>query len=93
MGSDTALSFAESVVADGFDSLDAELAQLLADARRSQVSTVLLEVAADGATPAPVRERALGRVIVELSRNKPNPPYPAWVTSRVRRTLVGPVAA
>lgn len=85
MAPETALHFAESIVADGFDSLDAELADLLADARRRDVSSVLVDVAGDRSTPTPVRERALGRVVVELSRNTPQPALPRWVTSRVRR--------
>ncbi|MGB3734417.1 MAG: hypothetical protein WA964_05640 [Ilumatobacter sp.] len=85
MATNTALQIAESIVADGFDSLDAELADFLAEARRSDVSTVLVDVAGDSAAPAPVRERALGRVVVELSRDLPQPMLPLWVTSRVRR--------
>ncbi len=93
MVADTALEIAESIVADGFDSLDAELAELLEDARRAEVSSVLVDVAGDRATPAPVRERALGRIVVELSRDLPAPLLPAWVTSRVRRNVAGPIAA
>ena len=85
MATGTALHLAESIVADGFDSLDAELADLLAHARRSQVTSVLVEVAGDRANPTPVRERALGRVVVELSRATPQPAFPQWVTSRLRQ--------
>jgi len=85
MATDTALHLAESIVADGFDSLDAELATLLDDARRADVSAVLVDVAGDRSAPTPMRERALGRVVVELSRSAPQPMLPRWVTSRVRR--------
>lgn len=93
MAPDTALELAHHIVLDGFDSLDAELAELLDDARRADVSPVLVDVAGDRATPAPVRERALGRIVVELSRDLPTPALPAWVTSRVRRKVAGPIAA
>lgn len=89
----TALQIAESIVTEGFESFDEELADLLAEARRTDVSTVLVDVAGDGATPTPVRERALGRIVVELSRDLPRPALPTWVTSRVRRTVAGPIAA
>lgn len=86
MATDTALHLAESIVADGFDSLDSELAALLADARRAAVNPVIVDVAGDSSTPAPVRHRALGRVVVELSRTLPQPMLPEWVTSRVRQS-------
>lgn len=89
----TALEIAESIVVDGFDSFDAELAELLGQARRSDVSPVLVDVAGDRTTPTPVRERALGRIVVELSRDLPIPALPAWVTARVRRNVAGPIAA
>ena len=85
MATDTALHLAESIVADGFDSLDAELADLLAEARRSDVTSVLVDVAGDRSNPTPVRQRALGRVVVELSRATSHPALPQWVTSRVRQ--------
>lgn len=84
MNPHTALQLAESIVAEGFDSFDAELTELLADARRTQVRPVLADVAADHTAPVPVRERALGRIVVELSRTAPQPKLPRWVTSRVR---------
>lgn len=87
MTSQTALQIAESVVSEGFDSFDAELADLYADAERLHVSRVLTGVAADRSAPAPVRERALGRVVVELSRTAPQPLLPTWVTSRIGRTV------
>lgn len=89
MATDTALHIAESIVDDGFDSLDAELAELLTEARRSNVTPLLLEVTSDHLAPRVVRERALGRVVIELSRTAPQPTLPMWVTSRLRR----PVAA
>ncbi len=90
MTNQTALQIAESVVSDGFDSFDSfdsELAALLADAERLHVSPVLTGVAADRSAPAPVRERALGRVVVQLSRTAPQPELPRWVTSRIGRTV------
>lgn len=93
MAPDIALHLAESIVVNGFDPFDAELAELLQEARQSNVSAVLVEVAGDGSTPTPVRERALGRVVVELCRDTPVLPLPAWVTAGIRRTVVGPVAA
>lgn len=85
MANDTALQLAESIVAEGFDSLDAELVDFLAAARQFNVSPVLIDVAGDRSAPAPVRERALGRVVVEVCRDMAQPPLPAWVTSGVRR--------
>lgn len=92
MAADTALEIAQSIVVDGFDSLDAELVELLDEARRADVSSVLVDVAGDQASPTAVRERALGRIVVELSRDLPTPLLPAWVTSRVRRNVAGPIA-
>lgn len=85
MATDTALQLAESIVVEGFESLDAELVGFLAEARRFDVSPVLIEVAGDRSAPAPVRQRALGRVVVEVCRDMPQPPLPAWVTNGVRR--------
>lgn len=87
MATDTALHLAESIVADGFDSLDTELAALLADARLADVSPVLVDVAGDRSAPTPVRERALGRVVVQLSQTAPQAALPRWVTSRLRRRV------
>jgi hypothetical protein len=87
MATDTVLQLAESIVADGFDSFDAELAGLLAEACRSNVSSVLVEVAGDRSAPTPVRERALGRVIVELFRTASRPASPRRVTSRVHSSV------
>lgn len=87
MATDIALQLAESIVAEGFDSLDAELVDFLTEARRFDVSPVLIDVAGDRSAPTPVRERALGRVVVEVCRDMPQPPLPAWVTNGVRRTV------
>ncbi len=84
MATDTALHLAESIVADGFDSLDAELADLLAQASQDDVNPVFVEVAGDDSAPTPVRDRALGRVVVEMSRSAQQPALPRWVTSRLR---------
>ena len=93
MTSNLALQIAESVVAEGFDSHDAELAELLVDARRRDVSQVLVDVVGDAAAPTPARERALGRIVVGLSRNTSTPALPGWVTSRIQRNVTGPIAA
>lgn len=93
MATDTALTLAESIVAHGFESLDAELDEFVTEARSAKANGTLLAVVADRSTPPAVRERAFGRVVVELSRDLPAPTLPAWVTSRVRRTVEGPVAA
>lgn len=86
MTTDTALNLAETIVADGFDSFDSELAALLEEARRAAVNPVIVDVAGDTANPAPVRQRALGRVVVQLSRTTPQPMMPRWVASRVRQS-------
>ncbi len=93
MTSNIALQIAESVVAEGFDSLDAELSALLADARVAGVSPVLVDVVNDASAPTPVRERALGRIVVGLSRTAPSQPLPGWVTSRIQHNVTGPFAA
>ena len=64
----TALELAEHVVTDGFAAQKDALTSLYHTARQHAVSEVLLEVAADDAEPRPVRERALGRIVVQLSR-------------------------
>ncbi|MFT6761921.1 MAG: hypothetical protein ACJAXA_000568 [Candidatus Aldehydirespiratoraceae bacterium] len=82
MATDAALHLAESIVAEGFDSFDAELAALLAEARGADVSEVLLDVAGDRSAPTPVRERALGRLIVELFRPAPQASFGHSLTTR-----------
>ena len=59
-------ALAEAVVADGFAPHESDLADLLARARRLGVHPVLTDVLADPAAPRPVRERALGRIVVSL---------------------------
>ncbi len=68
MTSTAAQHLAESVVRDGFGSHRASLAALFAGARRRGVTPVLVAVAADPTAPIPVRERALGRLVVEYCR-------------------------
>ncbi|MGK2928172.1 MAG: hypothetical protein ACSLFO_01185 [Acidimicrobiales bacterium] len=63
-----AQQLAEAVVRDGFGSHRAALAALFARARRRGVTPVLVAVAADPTAPVPVRERALGRAVVEYCR-------------------------
>lgn len=68
MTSTAAQQLAESVVADGFGAHRAQLAALFAGARRRGVNPVVVTVAADPTEPRAVRERALGRLVVEYSR-------------------------
>ncbi len=89
----TALDIAESIVVDGFDSSDHDLAELLVEARRSNVNPVFVDVAGDRSAPTPVRERALGHIVIGLSRDLAMPALPTWVTSRVRRHGAAPIAA
>ena len=63
-----AQALAESVVVDGFGSHRAALAALFAGARRRGVNPVVVAVAADPTEARVVRERALGRLVVEYSR-------------------------
>jgi len=64
----SALELAEHVVTDGFAAQKDALTTLYRAAREREVSDVLLEVVADETEPRPVRERALGRIVVQLSR-------------------------
>ncbi|MFK7918624.1 MAG: hypothetical protein AB8G14_11130 [Ilumatobacter sp.] len=64
----SALELAEHVVADGFDAQKDALTVLYREALERSVSGVLVEVAGDDAEPRPVRERALGKLVVEFSR-------------------------
>ncbi|MGA9277991.1 hypothetical protein [Ilumatobacter sp.] len=64
----TALELAQHVVTDGFASQKDALTVLYRTAREQEVSGVLLEVVADEHEPRPVRERALGRIVVQLCR-------------------------
>lgn len=64
----TALELAEHVVADGFAAQKDALTELYRTARNNDVNEVFVAVAADDAEPRPVRERALGRIVVELAR-------------------------
>lgn len=64
----SALELAEHVVTDGFAAQKDALTQLYRTAQEKAVSPVLLEVVADEQEPRPVRERALGRIVVHLSR-------------------------
>lgn len=62
------LEVAEHVVADGFVAQQDLLTSLYRTARTNDVSEVLLEVVSDDAEPRPVRERALGRIVIHLAR-------------------------
>lgn len=58
---------ADAVVATGFDAHRQALADVVTAARRLGVRPVLADIVADTTAPRPVRERALGRLIVALS--------------------------
>ena len=88
----TALHIAELVVADGFDVHAGDVDAVCDLARNHQVSDTLLSIVGDRDTAAPVRERALGRIVVEVSRDVQRPRLPEWVTSRVA-TRRRPLAA
>ncbi len=75
-----AIELAEAVVENGFAAHQATLAALLADARRHGVSEALVVAASDAAEPQPVRERALGMLVVRYVRL-----YEAGPDSRVDR--------
>lgn len=64
---DQLTALAESVVADGFDAHRAAVADLVTAARRCGVRPVLAEAVADASAPRPVRDRALGLLVVALS--------------------------
>lgn len=59
-------ALAEAVITEGFAAHRSSLADLVSRARQLGVCAVLTDVLADEAAPGPVRERALGRVIVAL---------------------------
>ena len=63
-----AQELAEAVVADGFGVHRATLAAFLTHARRVGVTPILVEIAEDPTEVRPVRERALGRVVVQYCR-------------------------
>lgn len=63
-----AQQLAEAVAVDGFGAHGTALGALFAGARRQGVNPVLVAVAADPAEPDVVRQRALGRVVVEYCR-------------------------
>jgi hypothetical protein len=68
MAPTTALELAEHVVTDGFVVQNDALTALYRTARQNDVSDVLVTVASDDAAPRAVRERALGRIVVQLAR-------------------------
>lgn len=63
-----AQELAEHVVTEGFAAQKDGLHALYESARAKSVSGVLLEVVADEQEPRPVRERALGRIVIHLCR-------------------------
>lgn len=63
-----ALELAECIVADGFAARQDAVTTLHRAAVERNVNPVLIDVVADDAAPRPVRERALGRLVVQLSR-------------------------
>lgn len=64
---DALLGIGEAIVADGLAAHEHALAELVAAARSLGVPPVLVDVVADPAGPSVPRERALGRVLVELA--------------------------
>lgn len=58
---------AEAVVADGLERHTGAIADVVAAARRLGLRPVLADIVADATAPRPVRERALGRLLVALS--------------------------
>jgi hypothetical protein len=64
---DQLLDLAEAVVATGFEAQRIEIATLVSAARRLGVRPVLTDIVAEPDAPRPVRERALGRIVVALS--------------------------
>lgn len=61
------IDLADAVVTAGFDAHRPAVTELATTARRLGVRPVLAEIVADPTAPRPVRERALGRLIVALS--------------------------
>lgn len=63
-----ALELAEHIVADGFAAREDDVTALNDVAVARHLSPVLIDVVADATAPRPVRERALGRLVVQISR-------------------------
>jgi hypothetical protein len=61
------IDLADGVVSAGFDAHRHTLSDVVVAARTLGVRPVLADIVADAAAPRPVRERALGRLIVALS--------------------------
>lgn len=61
---------AHAVVSEGFDPHRDALADLVRTARRLGVRPVLADVLADTSAPRPVRERALGLLLVALDAHR-----------------------
>lgn len=62
-----------AIDADGLLRHQAEAAQVVDQARRVGVSTPMLDVLADETVPAPVRERAFGKVVNAIVHATPSP--------------------
>ncbi len=60
-------ALADAVVAAGFEANRRDVDDLVTTARRFGVRPLMAEVVADPTAPRPVRERALGRLVVALS--------------------------
>lgn len=63
-----ALELAEHIVADGFAARQDALSTLNQAATERDVNPVLIQVVSDDNEPRAARERALGRLVVQLSR-------------------------
>lgn len=74
---------ADAVVTTGFDANRPALAEVVATARQRGIRPVLADIVDDASAPRPVRERALGRLLVALAA-APAPvdvPVPAMAAS------------
>lgn len=61
------IDLADAVVTAGFDAHRPAVTELAATARRLGVRPVLADIVVDLDAPRPVRERALGRLVVAMS--------------------------
>lgn len=71
---------AHDIVLDGFEVHALAVADLVVLARRRGIRPVLADVLADGATPRPVRERALGLLLVALAAHAAHAATPMVTT-------------
>ncbi|MFP5578193.1 MAG: hypothetical protein ACLGIZ_08130 [Acidimicrobiia bacterium] len=72
---------AHDVVLDGFEVHALAVAELVGLARRLGIRPVLADVLSDGSTPRPVRERALGLLLVAVAAHAATPMVTRAVSS------------